>query len=194
MPAKNPCELFTGSAVPQDARVPQDALFIHVGPLVYWYRRDEVIQHKTVIAIRGDPLLAFSKKGDELAISGHVLNANGEVVAVIDRNNEFHLVGGKFAYSERPDLSTLRVVELKKQELLYIRFANANTIILRGIFPIPDKSKMPEPFLNEDFDITIPIPSGIVTISEAEIRAGPHTIEATCTHSSDVGILNLGER
>jgi hypothetical protein len=194
MPAKNPCEHFTGSAVPQDARVPHDALFFHFGPLVYWYEQNEVIQRKILIAIRGNPLLAFSKNGDKLVINGDVLDANGEVVAVIDRDNEFHLVGGKYAYSERPDLSTLRVVGLKKQELLYIRFANANTIVLRGIFPIPDKSKMPEPFSTETFDITVPYPARSVVISDAGVFIGPHVIGANCTHSfPENGILNLGQ-
>jgi acyl CoA:acetate/3-ketoacid CoA transferase len=60
-------------------------------------------------------------------------------VAHID-HNEVRLVQGEYAYVVRDesDPSTVKIVGRKGEELLYFRFANPTTVILRGTFPFSD--------------------------------------------------------
>jgi hypothetical protein len=170
-PSGNPCAGFIGSAVPRDA------IFLHIGPLVYWIAADEIVRSHVLIAIRHVPLLLFNRQGSKVSISGDVLDSAGFLVADIERN-EVHLVQGEYAFPKRPDGSTIEVIGRKREELLYLRFANPTTIRLRGTFPIPNSPAGTPP----------------VVITDSAIENGGIAFGSTCTHSNPkTGTINFGD-
>jgi hypothetical protein len=99
--------------------------------------RDETYKISVVqCGSRGD-LLRVNYTPDGLLVDADVFASNGDLVARI-KNNEFHLVTGKYSYSDRPDLHTLVVHDRQGQrDLLSVSYPNPSTIEVRGIFFCP---------------------------------------------------------
>jgi hypothetical protein len=168
----NPCAEWVSKGA-----VPSDAIFLFVGPIVYWIGHDETVHDRVLISIRTRPLLSFSREGGQISISGDLFDQAGNVVANIN-HNEVHLVPGEYAYAERSesDPSTVKIIGRRKEELLYFRFANPTTIRLRGRFPIPNS----------------PPGTPLATITDSEIQMDGLHFGSTCTHSNnETGTFDL---
>jgi len=113
-----------------DNKVPTDSLLIILGSLAAFNNH---FPH-TVLAIGGTPLLQLDKnqKG-EIAVSTDVMDDNDNEIVEIEHNH-FTPANDVFMV-KRKDLNSLSViVKHEKQEVLNVRYLNAQVIRITGIF------------------------------------------------------------
>ncbi len=87
-----------------------------------------------VLKLGNCQLLSMTRRAEGLTISASVFDPeNGKLIARII-NGEFHLVSNEISYPSRPDPSTLSVNDQYGKEVLYVRYVNANAVLVRGCF------------------------------------------------------------
>jgi len=117
-------------------------------------------------------LLSLNETPDGLSVDADVFATDGNL-AVRVRQNEFNIVEREISYPQRKDRSTLAVYDVKGNELFWLRYANPNTIDIRGTFTCPS--------------------GGQVKITDSGTFFGPNTrgMQSTCIHGSIASVQAL---
>ena len=118
---------------PCDASQP-DALLMLFGPDAIIARGEGPF---TPVQIGTCPALTLKRTPDGLTIDAFGYDSDSNVVYRIADNRLEMLVRG-FLKPERPDKSTLRIVDDIKRETLQVRYLNRNTVTIRGTFRCGD--------------------------------------------------------
>ena len=79
-------------------------------------------------------LLSLEWVGGSFLINGKLLGSDRKPIALFQENNIYTYDSEQAGLVERPDPATLRMVDANGDELLYIRYANTRSLILRGKF------------------------------------------------------------
>lgn len=113
---------------------PPDGMQIRLGP-------DTVIARGkgpfTPARVGTCPALTLKRTPSGLAINAFGYDSDGNVVYRL-ADNRFEMIIRGFLKLERPDKSTLRLVDDVQREMLLVRFVNRNTLIVQGIFRCSD--------------------------------------------------------
>lgn len=113
---------------------PPDGMLILFGP-------DTVIARGsgpfTPVQVGTCPALTLKRTPDGLTIDAFGYDSDGNVVYQIAKNRLEMIVRG-FLKTERPDKSTLRIVDDVQRETLQVRYLNRNTVAVRGTFRCGD--------------------------------------------------------
>ncbi len=122
----------------------------------------------TPIQVGTCPALTLVRTNSGLMIDAFGYDSDGNVVYRITRNR-FEMVLRGFLKAERPDKSTLRIVDEQGHESLSVRYLNHNAVAVRGTFRCGD---------------TAP-----VIIGDAKITIGRMRITQKSCHTLDAGPL-----
>jgi hypothetical protein len=96
----------------------------------------------TILNIGNSTQLSVERDESRLAFDADIYNNTGNLSVRIVRN-EFHLVSGEYSYQERSgDRSTITVYNKQGGEMLYVYYANATTVLIRGLFTSPDGTRI----------------------------------------------------
>jgi hypothetical protein len=100
-------------------------------------------QSKSVVLNVGNSdRLYVERDGQGLAFDADIFDENGILSARIIKN-EFHLIPGQYSYQERSaDRSKLTVYDKTGREMLYVDYANANSVLVRGLFSTQDGTRV----------------------------------------------------
>jgi hypothetical protein len=123
----------------------------------------------TPIQVGTCPALTLERTTSGLMINAFGYDSDGNVVYRITRNR-FEMVLRGFLKAERPDKSTLRIVDEQEHESLSVRYLNQNAVAVRGTFRCGD---------------TTP-----VIIGDAKIAIGKTRITQKSCHTLDAGPLH----
>jgi hypothetical protein len=109
--------------------MPAAALLVLFGGTAFWSSTD------VIRVVVGDcTIVEIERTSKGILIVSDVFTEDGKLVAHI-KKNEFHLVPGQMSYPERSqDRSTLTVYDIKGHEIFYVRYTNAHTVVVRGVF------------------------------------------------------------
>ena len=113
---------------------PRDGILMIFGPTAVVARGNGPF---TPIQVGTCPALTFKRTPDGLTIDAFGYDSDGNVVYRIAQNRLEMLVRG-FLKTERPDKSTLRIVDDVQRETLLVRYANRNAVTVRGTFRCGD--------------------------------------------------------
>ena len=86
-------------------------------------------------------LLSITATTNGLLVDADIFSPDGHLAARI-RQNEFYLVSREISYSESRDndRSTLKVYDPEGNRMLYVKYANPNTVIIDGVFYAPGRA------------------------------------------------------
>jgi hypothetical protein len=102
---------------------------------------DSPFSKAALLTLDSTHLISVERQGNKLSFDVDLFDEDGNIAVKIIRD-EFHLMSNsKFAYRERSDdLSEITVYDNKDQEILYIKYENPSTVILRGVFHSSDRA------------------------------------------------------
>jgi len=87
----------------------------------------------TAISIDGQPTVVINRSEKGILLDVDMFNPNGALAVRIEKNQPTVSATQTFK-ATRPDASTLKVVGFRGEELLWVRYMNANTVKIRGTF------------------------------------------------------------
>ena len=162
---------WTGALIAADDPMPQtpcgpispDGLLMGFGPdAVVVARGDGPF---TPVRIGTCPALTVTRTPNGLMIDAFGYDSDGNVVYRI-AGNRFEMIIRGFLKLERPDKSTLRIVDDVQRQTLLVRYANRNTVYVRGTFRCGDAPP-------------VTISDGRIVIGQSRsMRASCHTLDA----------------
>lgn len=114
---------------PPHCQVPPDVVRVFLGNSLGWAKGGII----RVVSLNGVEALTIIHTAAGIVIEANVLSSDKRYVAMIE-NNQFRRNPNTSWYHKRPDSSTLAIYDDYKRELLYVRYANPNVVIVRGIF------------------------------------------------------------
>jgi hypothetical protein len=126
-PANNACQRFAPSRTQRDF-----FLVLGTSGILLPYRGSW--QKAAALRACGHDLLWVERKGDELAVDADIYD--GRILAQL-RGGEFRLNPNNMFRRERPDRHTLVVYDQMGRERLRVRYNNARSVTLTGIFEYP---------------------------------------------------------
>lgn len=137
----------------------------------------------SIVALAYDkkPVIALYKRSDgHIAVDADLYDAKGELAVHIVRN-EFKIIPGHFSYANRSaDRSELEVMDPENKSLLYVRYANRDTIEMSGHF-----------FLAREVEISFDYQNGL-TIQMWKDGVKGRTINTGFTCGFNIGIFPDG--
>jgi hypothetical protein len=127
--------IAAGEAMPQTACGPAQNSFLMVfGPHTIMARGNGPF---TPIQVGTCPPLTLERTASGLTVNAFGYDSDGNVVYRIVRNS-FTMVLRGYLKAERPDKSTLRIVDDQDHESLVVRYINRNAVTVRGTFRCGD--------------------------------------------------------
>jgi hypothetical protein len=145
--------------------LPPDGLLMQFGPDAVIARGDGPF---SPVRVGTCPALTLKRTRDGLMLDGFGYDSDGNVVYRI-ASNRFEMIIRGFLKIERPDKSSLRIVDDIQRETLRVRYINRNTIAVRGTFRCGDAPP--------------------VTIGDTQIVTGDMRITQNTCHAFDAGPL-----
>jgi hypothetical protein len=85
------------------------------------------------ISVDGQPTVVINRSEKGILLDVDMFNPNGALAVRIEKNQWTTSATQTFKVT-RPDASTLSVVGIRGEELLWVRYMNANTVKIRGTF------------------------------------------------------------
>jgi len=113
---------------------PPDAVLMLFGPDAVIARGDGPF---TPVRVGTCPALTVKRTPDGLMVDAFGYDSDGNVVYRI-ADNRFEMIIRGFLKIERPDKSTLRIVDDVQRETLLVRYVNRNTVSVHGTFRCGD--------------------------------------------------------
>jgi hypothetical protein len=96
----------------------------------------------TVIAgVKGDrvsPLVSIERIRSGILLSAKVFDSSGNIVANVEGNKP-HINKNFVSDWNRPDASSLRVIDNHDKQILYLKLLNKNSLYIEGEFNLPDE-------------------------------------------------------
>jgi hypothetical protein len=85
------------------------------------------------ISVDGQPTVVINRSEKGILLDVDMFNPNGALAVRIEKN-QWTISATQTFKVTRPDASTLSVVGIRGEELLWVRYMNANTVKIRGAF------------------------------------------------------------
>ncbi|HEY8205140.1 MAG TPA: hypothetical protein VIF81_10470 [Pyrinomonadaceae bacterium] len=115
--------------LPEGCDIPSDSVVLFLGDSVGYSISGEL----PVIRIKGENIISFSRGAGGVFMNARVYSIANNVVAQVT-DNEIFINPGNLFHPERPDWHTLRIKDNTGAELLFVRYVNRRTILIRGTF------------------------------------------------------------
>lgn len=120
-------------------QMPANALLFLAGTNGAWTTANG---RSVLLNIANSDVLSVERDESGLLFDMDMHDEQGNLIFRIERN-EFRLVAGTYSYRDRSaDRSTIAVFDKKGEEMLYIEYANPQTVIIRGHFVAPDGTEV----------------------------------------------------
>ena len=82
-------------------------------------------------------ILSVDRKGNSMQVNAVVLDRNGKVIAVVDKNRAHANPTNAFDW-RRPDAHTIDITDEYNRNVLHLKLANSHTLIVEGLFQFSD--------------------------------------------------------
>lgn len=135
-----------------------DGMLFSLGKPEMWMAK-KTGGRRPLLTVGACTLMSAEYGDNQLLFNADIYDENHELIARIERN-EFHLVPNKYAYTERPNRSTLSIYDKKGKLLLRVHRPNKDAMQVSGDFICLDGK---EAKTDEDGDLTMTGPKGTIT-------------------------------
>lgn len=113
------------------------------------------------------PLLSVKRHGDVYVLDTEIYDTSGNIVVNIEGGKP-HLNKNFVSDWQRPDKSTLAVIDNHNERVLYVKLLNGGALYIEGVFNLPDKARSEG------------VKHPVLKISKEELRTGTNVFVDSC--------------